>query len=314
VRRFGKRLTAVISIGWVVGVGPACDKRKSDEPAPQPKSQAAAQVSPAERTTAEPRPAAETDHRPFLYRIDKAGKVSWLLGTMHLGFDYQELPKQVWSQLGASRKVVLELDLAKAMPTLQAAAQLPPGTSLRGELGDAAFDALTSQLAGMPPEQIDRMRPWAAAQMLLARLYPTALPLDLAVMREAQRAGVELSYLENAELQLGLIEKVLTADTVKQLVDEQSAMRQLLAEGAAAYQKGDYDRLMKVVLDPAWYGDADTLEAFLYRRNDAWVDSLLPELTRGGLFVAVGAGHLGGDRGLIAQLEKQGFTVTRTAD
>lgn len=38
---------------------------------------------------------------------------------------------------------------------------------------------------------------------------------------------------------------------------------------------------------------------------------LVPELEQGGAFVAVGAAHMLGERGLLALVEAQGFTITR---
>ncbi len=42
-----------------------------------------------------------------------------------------------------------------------------------------------------------------------------------------------------------------------------------------------------------------------------WLGRLRAELDRGGVFVAVGVGHLLGSRGLLAQLERAGYEVER---
>jgi uncharacterized protein YbaP (TraB family) len=48
------------------------------------------------------------------------------------------------------------------------------------------------------------------------------------------------------------------------------------------------------------------------RRNAAWIEMLLNELDGAGVdFVAVGAGHLLGEDGLVAQLRARGVRVER---
>ena len=46
-------------------------------------------------------------------------------------------------------------------------------------------------------------------------------------------------------------------------------------------------------------------------RNAAWLPRLLPVVAEGNAFVAVGALHLVGESGLIAALEREGYTATR---
>lgn len=246
--------------------------------------------------------------------MKKGDAVSHLLGTMHLGFDYQELPPEIWAELSRSRAVALEVDLRQAGVGFADRATLPPGEALSTRLGAETWQRLVATLDDFPPAQLDRLQPWAVVNLLFARMFPTAVPLDLAVVREAERAERELVFLETLEQQLALLARVMDADAVTQLLDEASPMRRLLAVGVAAYQKGDAETLSASVLDPAGYGgDPEVMDLFLFARNRAWVDKLLPELSRGGMFVAVGAAHLVGDEGLVAQLEKHGFEVTRAA-
>ena len=54
---------------------------------------------------------------------------------------------------------------------------------------------------------------------------------------------------------------------------------------------------------------------FLHRFNDArnrvMADRMAARLNRGGAFIAVGALHLPGERGLLSLLSQRGYTVTR---
>jgi uncharacterized protein YbaP (TraB family) len=62
-----------------------------------------------------------------------------------------------------------------------------------------------------------------------------------------------------------------------------------------------------MLLDPA-YGDR-----LLAERNRRWAPLIERYLEHGGGFVAVGLGHLLGDGGLPAMLERAGYRVTREA-
>ncbi|MBX3018182.1 MAG: TraB/GumN family protein [Bdellovibrionaceae bacterium] len=59
--------------------------------------------------------------RPFFYRIEKDGKVAHLLGTIHSGVNYSELPSSLREIAKASASLVIETDLIKAQPLTDAA-------------------------------------------------------------------------------------------------------------------------------------------------------------------------------------------------
>ena len=48
-------------------------------------------------------------------------------------------------------------------------------------------------------------------------------------------------------------------------------------------------------------------------RNQRFMARLQDELPRGGVFVAVGAGHIPGENGLVEMLRGNGYAVTRIA-
>ena len=51
------------------------------------------------------------------------------------------------------------------------------------------------------------------------------------------------------------------------------------------------------------------MDLMLYDRNRNWVETIKVQSAKEASFYAVGAGHLGGEEGVIALLRKAGFTV-----
>jgi uncharacterized protein YbaP (TraB family) len=76
-----------------------------------------------------------------------------------------------------------------------------------------------------------------------------------------------------------------------------------------AYKNQDLKKLeeMMVSLDAGMSGFTDIL---LYHRNLKWVEKLNELLPKKSLLIAVGAGHLPGEKGVIQLLRKQGYKVT----
>ena len=74
-----------------------------------------------------------------------------------------------------------------------------------------------------------------------------------------------------------------------------------------AYRKGDLDQLDS--LDALTVMSDAFQEKFLYRRNEIQANSIDTILKKSSLFVAVGAAHLPGRRGVIELLRAKGYTV-----
>ena len=49
----------------------------------------------------------------------------------------------------------------------------------------------------------------------------------------------------------------------------------------------------------------------MYDRNEAWIPTLEDEMSKGCMFLVVGASHLVGERSVVDLLRKAGYVVTR---
>jgi uncharacterized protein YbaP (TraB family) len=85
----------------------------------------------------------------------------------------------------------------------------------------------------------------------------------------------------------------------------QSELKDMLAIYAKQNGHAIYDYALKVSPEMNFFQNE-----LLDQRNIKWVEYLSPQFQQTSFFVAVGAGHLGGEKGLIKLLRNQGYTVT----
>lgn len=179
--------------------------------------------------------------------------------------------------------------------------------------------AEVSQSLGVPAASLDQMRPWLASltisllPMMQAGYDPEA-GVDAAV-NNAAGAGVRRRAFETAEQQIGFfadLDDVAQLQLLHEAVANASEGAGALDELSIAWERGDLATLERVVIDEFQAEAPDVYEIIFVRRNHVWVETLMGELAGSGVdFVAVGAGHMLGDDGLVALLRARGVTVER---
>ena len=173
---------------------------------------------------------------------------------------------------------------------------------------------------GAPIEQVDRLRPWAAAMML------SVLPMtqkgasvqagaDATVTRQAQAAEKPIATFETLEQQLQLFASLPEAVEVQYLDDVAAETLSPPRKGVVlqtAWLHGDMNRLGPLLVDAMKRDRPALYDTLLKRRNEAWAQTLTAEMARPGVqLVTVGALHMAGDDGLPALMRARGFEVRR---
>lgn len=136
--------------------------------------------------------------------------------------------------------------------------------------------------------------------------------LDTEVQKRAKLAGKSVKGFETIEDQLGML---MCNPISQQIEDLMHTVRTNDTAGgqarqlANAYRSGNLDEILVIMLDPENGMTEDSAERMLYRRNDKWIAQLKKTLTRETVFIAVGAGHMVGKRGLLKQLKDLGYNV-----
>jgi hypothetical protein len=247
--------------------------------------------------------------------VTRNGKRAWLFGTLHIGVEAERLPKVVWDKIGTATMFVMEMDVSDpAVPAAMAKeAMLPPDRNLERELGPELWRKTVAATGGvLPAPMLARFEPWFVVVTISAQLLPATRPMDAELQGRAKQEGDALVYLESWQQQVGMLEEAMDLEVLKDTVSRLDQEKKMAKAMLRAYLAGDADALAAIAFDPEEIKRHPKLyQKLFYQRNDAWLPVLQKQIARGDVFVAVGAAHLLGDRGLIAMLEKSGHQSKR---
>jgi len=259
--------------------------------------------------------------RALFWSIQKDGKqAGYLLGTIHsedprvLEFSEDFLIKLKESKFYA-------MELVPDLPTLTRLTeymQYPPGQTLQSAIGAARFDSLTSVLSthGIPLEMFNRLKPWAAMMTLSMPPPETGFFMDLSLSLRATGNGLEVVGLETLEEQLSFLEEMplpMQLSLLDQAIAQYDQVNDVHDQMVDAYLKNNLHELEalteKQLEEVGQQAGAYFIDSGIHSRNQRMAQSLLLQLEHGTVFVAVGALHLPGEKGLINILRRQGFVL-----
>ncbi len=262
----------------------------------------------------------------LLWKVEGNGltKPSWLFGTIHmLCKDDAVLSDNMRQVISECDVVYMEMDLDNIFEMMGAMSKMKMtgDTTLRDLLSEndykkvkSYFEAKTTML---PFSVLETYKPMMASSLLSEGEMPCegAISMEQVIMGAAKEKGKKIKGLETMAQQAGFLDsipyKYQAAELVKYIdsADSEKGENQLMNQLFDAYRNQDLKKLEELMLD----GDAGMssfADILLYRRNANWVFKLKTLMADRSLLVAVGAGHLPGEKGVINLLRKAGYTVT----
>ncbi|MBM3482292.1 MAG: TraB/GumN family protein [Alphaproteobacteria bacterium] len=264
-----------------------------------------------------------------LFEILRAGVApSHVFGTMHSSHpSVLKLSPAVTKALKASRALLVEVVQNEALDsTLAREMVLNDGRTLPDVIGSELMAQVTEAAKdyGLPPENLKLSRPWAIMFMFsvpkseMERELSGQRELDEALQNYATKQGKLVLGLEQAEELTRFLSGLPDADQAAMLrmtLLHHADIEQVFNDIREAYLKGNLDRLHAMSQELAAGEDTRLNDLFerelIDARNARMAERMMPEIRQGGAFVAVGALHLSGERGILRLLEDAGFRVRR---
>lgn len=278
------------------------------------------------QTSNKPKVAADNSaaiQKSLLWKISGNGleKPSYLFGTIHmLCEDDALLSPNMKTAIRNSDEVYLELDLDNMMEILGAMPKLKMtgDTTLRQLLSEQDYNKVKeyfeSKQSLVPFSMLETFKPILAAATLQGGDLPcdNTAAMEQVIMQEAKANQKKISGLETMSYQAGMLDSIpyrLQAEQLVSYIDSSgkndgAEIREMLA----AYKDQDLIKL-EAIVNKSDAGISKFTEILLYNRNRNWVKQLKELMPGKSLVIAVGAGHLPGDQGVISLLKKEGYKV-----
>lgn len=286
--------------------------------------------------------AAGSMNAQILYKITgkDAKNASYIIGTYHLAdASFTEKIPGLQTALAETEQVYGEVNMENMMQPasiqkMTAAMMLPEGQTLKTVLTPEQFgrvSAFAKELMGvgldndMVFSQLGKMSPKALATQftLLLFIKNSATPfnpangLDNFFQMQAKQNNKPIGGLETIDFQIETLYKSTPIERQVEelicLVDNKEYNLMMVQEISKAFYAQDLQAIEKAAdekLNNSCDSTPEEEETLIYGRNDNWMKLMPGIMAEKPTFFAVGALHLVGERGMLAQLQKAGYTVT----
>jgi uncharacterized protein len=270
-------------------------------------------------------PSKESDNT-LLWRVSgkDLAKPTYLFGTMHLiCADDIILSDSLTRAIENADNVYLELDMDNIMEMMGAMTKMKMrnDTTLADLLTKDEYAKVkmffTEKSAMLPFSLLETYKPLMAASLIMQQQSGAGcenmISMEQLVMKEAKSHGVKIKGIETMAYQMSIFDSIPYGFQAKQLVkmvedDGKSSDGNEMKKITEAYRNQQLSAMEEITKSED-IGIGSFTDILLYNRNINWANKLKDLMPGKSLVVAVGAGHLPGDKGLINLLRKAGYKV-----
>ncbi len=270
--------------------------------------------------------AATTDADPALWVVKDEDTTIYPFGTVHVlkrGLSWFD--EAVKTAFDKSDEMMLEIvmpeDQAAVAKTMMPLAMDTTGKTIPSRLTPEQLEAYQAAMVsvGLPANAFDSFEPWFPAMTLsvlpLTKLgYDPEQGAEKLLTKFAKAGGKPVAGLETLEEQLGFFDQLPHTQQVaflNSVVKDLDKLGPTLDKMVGLWAKGDPDGLA-VVMNDSLAATPELAAKLLYERNERWANQIKTRMDKPGtVFIAVGAGHLAGEKSVQDYLKDRGLTATR---
>jgi uncharacterized protein len=247
-------------------------------------------------------------------------KPTYIFGTMHLlCADDAVLSDPMKQVIKTADEIYMELDMDDLGELFAGATAgfMKGDTTLKELLDSKDYDKVKNYFAqhGQAAEftMLQKMQPLLTSAMVEANAAACGATngMEMVILQEAKKSSKEIKGLETAAFQASIFNDIPYRQQAKELlsaIDSVDSNKQMMAKMFEVYKSQDIEKLYNFT-QQGEFADEQIQDKLLHNRNRNWADKF-PAITKGkSLLIAVGAGHLGGKKGVISLLKTKGYTL-----
>lgn len=247
---------------------------------------------------------------------NKLDKPAYLYGTIHiqdkLVFSYDKIVEE---KLKSCEGFAMEILMEETPPEEMKKAMLMENNTLQDLLSEDDYNLLDSVMKAKTGQSLfifNKMKPFFISSQLMQADMNKDMPLalDLHFLEIAKNAGLKTFGVEKFEHQMKAVDEISLDDQCKMLMEgakDTTKSKEMFKDLLDAYISGDLDKMLELSADTSMPENFN--QAFLIDRNKVMAKNAHKLLKKHRMFIAVGAAHLAGEKGVINLLRKKGYTV-----
>ncbi|NBB88863.1 MAG: TraB/GumN family protein [Bacteroidetes bacterium] len=293
-----------------------------------------------------PQPNAQVEHaqlekdtlaHALLWKISHSEleEPSYLFGTIHMikKEDYF-LPQGLLTAIDQTEEMVFEIDMAamsdmSQMMGMMSQITMKGDTTLKTLLSPQNYEVVTDffKEKGLPIFFLEKIKPMFLSAMVGMDGEIPSGTNDMTDLRNAfgknmksyefelnsiaESANKSVSGLETIDFQMSLFDQISYQDQAKYLVRSIKQTNEGGGMEEGIFEMYKSMNINKMAESLSTEEDIEGMEdALLTERNVNWIPLIEEQIKQNPTLFAVGAGHLGGENGVIRLLRSEGYTLT----
>ena len=264
-----------------------------------------------------------TNNKSLLWEVSGNGlkEPSYIFGTMHLlCAEDAYVSDPLTSVIQQADEIYFEIDLDDLGELVNGATMgiMQGDTTLSQLLTPEEFtrvqDFFEAHDLAMQFNFLQRMQPMLISSLVYQAILPCEQTdgMEMAIMQVAHESQKEIKGLETAAFQVSILEQIPYTRQAADLVNSVDSIRAgttQIEEMIELYKNQDLDALLAYTLKNDGGDSPEIQDKMIYQRNKNWAGQFPKISNDKQLLIAVGAGHLGGEKGVLQLLKNMGYTL-----
>ena len=259
-------------------------------------------------------------HAQLLYKIEGKDlqKPSYIYGTIHIMPKKQfAISESITTALKECDALAMEVDINMDLKTQIDAAQrslLPDGKTIADitsaenaqKIRQFCIDSLHWKESKYV--RMSRLTPFFLSSIILQDLIGKSKSFEVELNKLAEKNKMTTLGLETIQMQMDLVNDVPYEEQIKLLLEGLTTNNSEYNTMLNCYLKQDLNKLGELMNDAELSPEFNA--NFLVKRNQNWIPQISKMVQEKPIFIAVGAGHLPGEQGVLKLLQEAGYTVS----